>query len=190
MAEEGRATSQVSSDSVVQSSSSKCSNGTPLSNADQSAMSFEEEEDYARDGMITFLTDPGVAIEHFREGMRRGTSPLIHYGYAFAVFIRGVLSFNEPLQEEANKVLEAAAAQCHQFRKSMLHSLWFLSCYAGVYRHAEGIGSSHLLRSDAERLRAVPDSDAVHEGDHGWLHQGRTRDTEGLEVVLEGVPEV
>ena len=120
MADEG-ATSQISSDSGVQSL--ECSNGTLLSKPDQSAMSFDEEEEYARDGMITFLTDPEVAIEHFREGMRKGASPLIHYGYAFAIFIRGMLSFNEQLQDEAGKVLEAAGSQCHHFRKSMCYIL-------------------------------------------------------------------
>ena len=121
MADEACATSQVSSDLEVQSTSLECSNGTPLSKADQSAMSFDEEEDYARDGMITFLTDPDVAIEHFREGMRRGASPLIHYSYAFSIFIRGMLSFNEQQFDKSSKVLEAAGSQCRHFRKRMCY---------------------------------------------------------------------
>ncbi|KAI6656676.1 Tetratricopeptide repeat protein 39C [Oopsacas minuta] len=109
----------VSSDSVNHSGSLECTETTKLSEAGQSPMSYEEEESYARDGMITFLTDPDVAMEHFREGMRRGASPLIHYGYSFVMFVRSMLSFNETQQDEAYRVLEAAATHCHQYRKGI-----------------------------------------------------------------------
>ena len=81
----------------------------------QPTMSIEEAEHYAMEGMTAFLSDPNVAMEHFRAGMH---SPLIHYGYAFVFFIRAMVSFKDSQQDEAYRVLEAASVHCHQARKS------------------------------------------------------------------------
>ena len=108
-----------------------------------SVWSIEEEEHYAREGIITFLSDPSVAIEHFRAGMERGQSPLIHYGYASVFFIRAVVSFSEtPQLDDAYKLLEAARTHCHKARNSRLH----LPCYTDAYYSILGLPKGSARR--------------------------------------------
>ena len=120
---EGNNEISSNSDSGNHSASLECSDSKLVfleGSSSQSGWSIEEEEKYAREGMITFLSDPTVAMEHFKAGMARGQSPVIHYGYAFVFFIRSMVTYTQVQQEEAQKVLETASAHCHKSRKSTL----------------------------------------------------------------------